>query len=299
MAKIAWILLFMGTASVPAAAQDAPQTQTAVTAAAAAAAPAVPAENSTAEAPPEIPPAPKRVAVTSGFDFATAYVFRGIYQEDNGAIAPTYVDVGVNLGRGVTLNFGNWDSLHSGPTGHGGHGNAWYEADYYGSMTFTAGKLKPGVLFTSYTSPNDAFATVHELAGVVAYDDSSSPFPLSPKAIVGVELGNGHADGGPNRGTYLELGIRPAMKAASALTLSMPVKIGLSLKDYYEGPAGSDRVGYFDTGIIASVPLAFMNGGAWEVHGGVDVLWFGDNMKLLNAGDRVKPVGIIGLSFTY
>jgi hypothetical protein len=253
-----------------------------------------------AQVQPSAPgPEAKRFTATGGVDVMTSYVFRGIYQEDHGTIMPPYVDLGIALGKGVSLNVGNWNSLHSGPSGHGGKGNAWYEADYYGSVTFTAGKLKPGVLFTSYTSPNDAFGTVHELAGVLAYDDSGSAFPLSPKVIVGTEL-HGQADGGAGRGTYLELGIKPALKAASALTFYVPVKVGVSLKDYYEGPTGSNRFGYFDTGVIASVPLGFLSGtGSWEAHAGVDVLWFGDNMKLLNNGDGFKPVGVFGVSFAY
>ena len=85
----------------------------------------------------------KRVTLATGFDFATAYMFRGIFQEDHGTIVPPYVDVGVVLYQGtgtlknVTANGGNWNSLHSGPSGNAGHGNAWYEADYYGSVTFT------------------------------------------------------------------------------------------------------------------------------------------------------------------
>ncbi len=43
-----------------------------------------------------------------------------------------------------------------------------------------------------------------------------------------------------------------------------------------------------------------MNGkSTWEVHGGVDLLWLGDNMKLLNGGDGVKPVAVIGFSVIY
>lgn len=252
-------------------------------------------------APQLVTPAPevKRFTATGGIDYMTSYVFRGIYQEEHGTIVPPYFDLGIALGKGVSLNVGNWNSLHSGPSGHAGKGNAWYEADYYGSVTFTAGKLKPGVLFTSYTSPNDAFGTVHELAGVVAYDDSGSAFPLSPKVIVGTEL-HGQADGGQGRGTYLELGVKPAIKAAPALTFYVPVKVGMSLNDYYEGPSGSNRFGYFDTGLIASVPLGFMSGtGAWEAHAGVDFLWFGDNMKRLNGDDGFKPVGVFGVSFAY
>ena len=285
-------LLAIGVMATPSMAQDpAAQAPASTTAASPTASP------NTAPQPPEAAP-PKRIVMTTGFDFATAYVFRGLYQEDSGAIAPAFIDVGVNLDRGVSLNFGNWSSLHSGPSGHSGHGNAWYESDYYGSVTFTLGKLKPGALFTSYTSPNDVFSTVHELAAVVAYDDSSSPFPLSPKAIVGFEIAGAQADGGSNRGTYLELGIKPAVNLAPQLTLSVPVKTGLSLRDYYEGPTGSNRFGFFSTGVIASVPLTFM-GASWEAHGGVDFLWLGDNMALLNSGDDFKPVGIVGVSFTY
>jgi hypothetical protein len=284
--------------ATPSMAQNArTQTQAAGTGTAEEAAPTGGAD-SAASQPPELAAAPKRVTVATGFDLSSAYMFRGIYQEDNGAITPAYADIGVNVGKGVSLNVGNWSSLHSGPSGHSGHGNAWYEADYYGSLTFTFGKLKPGALYTSYTSPNKVFATVHELAGVLAFDDSGSPLPLSPKAIVGFELTRGQADGGQNKGTYLELGIKPALKAAPSLTLYIPAKLGLGLKDYYEGPTGSNRFGYFDTGVIASVPLSFL-GASWEAHGGVDFLWLGDNMALLNSGNAFKPVGTIGVSFTY
>ena len=254
-------------------------------------------------------PATKRVTTTAGFDFASAYMFRGIYQEDRGVIVPPFVDVGVLVYEGdgalksVNVNGGIWNSLHSGPSGNSGKGSPWYEADYYGGVTFGFGKWKPGALFTSYTSPNDAFRTVHEIAGVLAYDDSGSAFPLSPKMILAFEL-DGQADGGEKQGTYLELGVRPVVKIIDAakypLSLAVPVKLGLSLRDYYEGPTGSNSFGYFDTGLIASVPLAFMPARtAWEVHGGVDILWLGDNLRLLNGSDRVKPVGILGLSVVY
>lgn len=275
-----------------------------------AAAPTAAAQPSTEE-----PPA-KRVTLTAGLDFVSAYMFRGIFQEDHGVIVPPFADVGVTAYSGdgalksVTLNGGIWNSLHSGPSGaeHADR-NAWYEADYYGSVTFQVGSWKPGALFTSYTSPNDAFGTVHELAGVLAYDDSGSAFPLNPKALVAFELkgqadgGGGLADGG-HKGTYFEFGVRPVVPVVDhpkyPLTLAIPAKLGLSLKDYYEGATGSNKFGYFDLGGIVSVPLAFMNGkSTWEVHGGVDILWLGDNMKLLNGGDGVKPVATIGFSVIY
>lgn len=257
--------------------------------------PAPPATgNTTTQAAPEAPAPAKRLTFTTGTDFTSAYFFRGIRQHSGGTIAQPFADLGIALGSGVSANVGGWESFHSSaPNGN------WYEADYYGSVTFTAGKLKPGVLFTSYTSPADSFTTVNELAGVLGIDDSASAFPLSPKVILAFELSDGQADGGLKKGTYLELGIRPAIKLAEKLTLAIPVKTGLSLNKYYEGPTGDNRFGFFSTGLQASVPVVSGRGGSLEAHGGVDMLWLGDNLKLLNGDDGFKPIALIGFTFTY
>jgi len=236
----------------------------------------------------------KKLTVTTGMDFTSAYLFRGIPHHSGGMIAQPYGDLGIALANNVSANVGTWDSVHS--TASAGN---WYESDYYASVTFTTGKLKPGLLYTSYTSPADSFATVKELAGVVAFDDSKSKFPLSPKVILAFELGSGEADGGANKGTYLELGVRPTIKLAPKATLAIGVKTGLSVNHYYEGPTGDNTFGYFDTGLQLSVPVISGKGGSLEGHGGVDFYRLGDNMKLLNDGDAFKPVASIGFTFTY
>lgn len=277
IATLACSLALAGLVSVPAMAQDG----------------AAGPPSGAPAAPPEAT-APKRLTVTTGMDFTSAYFFRGIRQHSGGTIAQPYFDLGIAVAEGVTVNVGNWDSVHSSaPAGN------WYESDYYAGVTFTAGKLKPGLLYTSYTSPADSFATVKELAGVFAVDDSASAFPLSPRAVLAFELSDAQADGGAGKGVYLELGVKPGIKLAPKATLLIPVKAGLSLKDYYEGPLGNDRFGYFDTGVQLSVPAASGKGGSLEIHGGIDFQWLGDNMKLLNEGDGVKPIGLIGFTYTY
>jgi hypothetical protein len=269
--------------SAPAMAQTA-------AASAAAAAPATAAIPAPAEAA-----APAKIyTVTTGLDFTSAYLFRGILQEAGGAIGQPYGDIAFALKHGITVDVGTWNSIHS--TANVGN---WYESDVFGSVTFTAGKLKPGLLYTSYTSPADRFATVQELAGTLVVDDSKSPFPLSPKVVLAFELGDGEADGGLNKGTYLELGVKPGIKVAPKATLYIPAKTGLSLNHYYEGPTGDNTFGYFDLGAQLSVPVASSKAGALEIHGGIDFLWLGDNLKLLNSGDHFKPVSLIGLTFTY
>ena len=258
--------------------------------AAASAAPATAAVPAPAEAA-----APAKIyTVTTGLDFTSAYLFRGILQESGGAIGQPYGDIAFALQHGITVDVGTWNSIHS--TANVGN---WYESDVFGSVTFTAGKLKPGLLYTSYTSPADRFATVQELAGTLVVDDSKSPFPLSPKIVLAFELGDGEADGGLNKGTYLELGVKPGIKLAPKATLYVPAKTGLSLNHYYEGPTGDNRFGYFDLGAQLSVPVASTKSGALEIHGGIDFMWLGDNLKLLNNSDNFKPVSTIGLTFTY
>jgi hypothetical protein len=250
-------------------------------------------------APAQEAAAPKPVTLTTGLDFTSAYFFRGIRQESGGAIAQPYVDVGVTATPWMSLNFGNWDSIHS--TGDAGN---FYEADYYAAATFTTGKVKPGVLYTSYTSPADRFKTVHEIAGVVTFDDSGTAFPLAPKAVLAFELSDGQADAGESKGVYLELGVKPGIKLAPKATLFVPVKLGLSLKDYYEdsliGSSGSgDTFGFFSSGLQLSVPAVSGKSGSLEVHGGFDILWLGDNLKFLNESDGVKPIATIGVTYSY
>jgi hypothetical protein len=47
------------------------------------------------------------------------------------------------------------------------------------------------------------------------------------------------------------------------------------------------------------VPLPSNGPVSWELHGGVDLLWLGDNTKILNGDDGFKPVGVFGFTLTY
>jgi hypothetical protein len=243
-------------------------------------------------------PARVKATVTAGVDFPTLYFFRGIRQEaDADLTAQPWADVAIAGSGPVSVNVGTWNSLHSGTNQDAGDGNAWYESDIYGQVTFAAGKFKPALLYTAYTSPADVYRTVSELAGVLTYDDSAMGVPLSPKVIVAFELSDAQADGGASKGVYLELGVKPAFKVAPKLTINIPAKLGLSLKDYYESPLTGDdsAFGYFDIGAQASVPLTAMI----EVHGGVDVYAFGSTLKLFNDDKASRAVGTVGLSFTF
>jgi len=66
----------------------------------------------------------------------------------------------------------------------------------------------------------------------------------------------------------------------------VPIKLGLSLHDYYELSGDDNPFGYIDGGLLLTVPLS---GGKWNVHGGVDFFGLGDTTAAANAGSDGDP----------
>lgn len=264
---------------------------------------AVQAAAQTPAAPPD--PNPGALTFTGGLDVPTRYVFRGLNQEaDSKLTLFPYGDIGIALFSGdggvksASVNFGVWNSLMTGSSGTGGlTEKLHYEEDFYATFTlgFAQG-VSLGTTYTAYTSPNGSFGTVHEIAFKVAKSHW-----LSPYGLIAFEL-DGQADGGANEGTYLELGVGPSWPLGGGkATLAVPVKAGFSLNDYYEGPDGDEKFGYFDVGGVITVPItpATSKFGAWSVKGGVEVYAFGDTPKLFNNGDRGKVVATFGIGVVY
>ena len=253
-----------------------------------------------------------KVAVSTGTDFSHAYFFRGIMQERSGIVAQPFMDMTFSLFEGteglnsVSFTIGQWNSLHTGPTGNDGPAAnvaAWYESDFYTGFAFGIDNWDVGLIYTAYLSPNDTFGTVKEVALSLAVDDSAllGRFTLSPYVRMAIEL-SGQADGGAGEGVYFELGVEPGLSLeGTPVSLSFPVTLGLSLSDYYEGTPGNDDVfGYIDLGLVASVPLRVPESyGAWEVSGGIHLLSLGDALTSFNDGDGFQPVGTFGFNIGY
>lgn len=270
---------------------------------------------------PAAEPEPKKWTLLVGADVPLlgGYFFRGIQQEfDPKLTIQPYVDFGYALSDSATLNIGTWNSFHTGSNSDsfddGGLNAPFYESDFYASVTFVAGKTKPGVLFTSYTSPDDAFKTVNELALFVTFDDSASSVPLSPKLLVAFELGDNQADSGHlfggDKGTYFEASVGPTFKSSedSPVTFTVPIKLGMSLNNYYEffnedGDLDDSKFGYFQFGVKAGIPLSGITMGSWEFHGGIDFLVFPEDRKVFQEGDdegkSFKPVLNFGFSAAF
>jgi hypothetical protein len=247
---------------------------------------------------------PPPVVVTGGLDVVNQYNFRGIRQNSEGVSVWPFIDFGFTPYSGdgglktVSLNLGTWNAFNTQINEDDfGTGNKWYESDLYATLGFGFGTTALAFTYTSYTSPADLFAHVKELAVKLSVDDSGAlgRGALKPYALVAFELDDsGQADAGEAKGTYVELGIAPGY-AGTGASLAVPVKVGLSGKDYYEFATGEDsKFGYFSIAGIVTVPM----GAHANIHGGVEFQAFGDNVKAYNDQDTVG-IASIGIGFSF
>lgn len=263
-------------------------------------------------------PNPGALTFTGGLDFPTLYFFRGIRQEtDAGLTMWPFGDLGIALHsadeglRSAAVNIGVWNSLHTGSSGSDGpSGKLHYELDFYTTLSLGfGGGVSLGTTYTAYTSPNNMFTSVKELSFKV-----SKAHMLAPYGVLAFEMGgdeSGQADGGHfiggSKGTYLELGVGPSWALGDGVaTLAVPVKLGMSLSDYYErldenGTLTDSGFGFFDIGGLLTFPLTKVSSsyGSWNFHAGIDFLMFGDTTKAANLGDGNAVVGLFGIGLTY
>lgn len=167
---------------------------------------------------------------------------------------------------GLSFDVSTWNSIHGADAG-----NPWYESDFLiGATLSLPGHLSLGFLYGYIYGPSLGDIFDEELDFSLAHDDSSlwgeSGFSLGPTVILVIET-NGGADGlGPRgkQGSYLELKLTPAysvmVSKRCSVDLSLPVRLGLNLGDYYEtsGPHNDDTLGFFEAGISAGMPLSFI-----------------------------------------
>jgi hypothetical protein len=251
--------------------------------------------------------APPAVVVTGGLDLVNQYNFRGIRQNSDGVSIWPYVDFGFTPFRSegglksVGINVGTWNASHSQiNSADFGTGNKWYESDVYATVGFGFSQSALAFTYTSYTSPADLFTHVKELAVKLSYDDSAAlgAAALKPYGLVAFELATEpnryQADGGLEGGRYLELGIAPGV-SGSRVSFAIPVKVGLSIGNYYELDGVDNKFGFFSVGGLATVPL----GSHFNVHGGAEFQALGDTTKALNGGDGSQAIGSFGIGFAY
>jgi hypothetical protein len=90
------------------------------------------------------------------------------------------------------------------------------------------------------------------------------------------------------------------------VTLTVPVKFGFSLNDYYELDGEDHKFGFFDVGGLITFPLSGVSSrfGSWNVHGGGDYLLFGDTTEAFNVNSDGETssnqfIAIFGIGVSY
>jgi hypothetical protein len=304
---------------------------------------AKPADTEPVAAAPAIAPASKIRTLNAGIDFTTDYYFRGLKRENQGLIAQPWLDVSLSLwdrqgpavigpdadpGEGcldrISWTVGTWNSLHSGPTGARADApgedvdspRGWFESDLYTSLNFAFAKQwQASVIYTAYMFPNDALPSTQEVAFGLGYDDSKllGAFSLKPNILFAVETAGGADLKSGELGSYFQVSIEPGFRLVDSrdypIDVHFPMSLGLSINDYYEDASGhDDTFGFFDVGVVFTMPLAFMpkGMGSWELKAGVHLVTVGSNAAELvgpavtkGRGDRTDVVGVIGISMSY
>lgn len=256
-----------------------------------------------------------RLHFSAGVDFANAYYYRGIRQEDRGVMVQPWATLGIDIYKTdaftVTPYVGTWNSFHDRATGAAQNDqldDKWYESDIYFGATVVAGKWTVGAQYGWFMAPNDSWTTIQELQFSAAFDDSEylGKWALKPAVAVVFETGEGKADG-QERGTYLQLGITPGCNVGTReggdplLRIDVPVMVGLSLSDYYEGSDGEDETfGYASIGVKVSYAIpCHKKWGSWTVYGSATGVLLGDSTQDFN--DDEDTVGILscGVSMSF
>jgi hypothetical protein len=274
-----------------------------------------PVVNTEVKASEPTPPNTGKLAFSGGADLVTTYIFRGYVQEDQGLILQPYANLYFKLcdTEEAKVNFyvGTWNSIHSEDTFAATNGgpDAWYESDFLTGVDVVSGNFTVGFVYTAYTYPGGAFETVQELGVKVAWDDTAVTedrigFALKPYAALYVET----SDGNGSEDWYGELGISPGVytfneEGKYPVAITVPVTVGLGLKDYYfDDDGGEDFLGFISVGGTASVPLAFIPSdyGAWNLTGSLQFHYLNsEGLQAANNGDDYEILGKLGVAFAY
>lgn len=243
-----------------------------------------------------------------GIDYTTTYMFRGYNLGDSGKIVQPYLTLKTEVLTAGDFKFSpfisTWNSFQDSDNS-GKLDNYWYESDLLGGVDIAFGDwvLTPSYVFYTYPAAD----TFQEFNLKLAYNDTELmknaglSFGLAPYVLYALETD--HPGGDENQ--YLEVGINPTFAPSKdmALTVSVPVSVGMSIDGTYLEDDGSNATfGYGSIGLAASLPLEAIPAkyGSWSLTGSVKYYQlFADSTQNSNQGDDWRVVGTVGLGFTY
>ena len=258
--------------------------------------------------------------VSGGVEVWSAYFDRGFLVEAAAFVVQPWIAVDVPLLRcagavdDVRFVADGFASLEDGETGLGGGPHApkgWYEADVWlGLASHVRERLDVRLDYQLSWSPNGSFERFEELALQLDYDDEATFASrggrfrgFAPTMLLACET-RGQNDDGRHLGRYLELRAEPRWACCGegepALDLSVPVRLGLSVGDYYEDADGRDETfGFVAVGVRLAVGLGRLSRPLddWTATATVGGIWLGDHAAEAGDGRRSRLVTAFGLAW--
>ena len=260
----------------------------------------------------EMGPNTGAVSVTWTNTIVTQYVFRGQLVENDGLIyqPDLLVNFALYEGDGLIQSLDAymeiWNSIHSAGTNRDATNTnkPWFETDYIlgASMGLPEGfALDTFVVF--YTYPNEGSSAVTELDIKLGYDDADMMAGMGlPAMNPYVLFANELQDAGGGDNSYWEIGLAPSFTVVESedapITLTVPVRFGLSDGDYYSGT--DDVWGFASVGLDFSMPVTCIPAeyGAWDASAGVVFVFANDEIQTSGQED-VEVVGEFALTMSY
>ena len=278
-----------------------------------------------------------RIDLQAGVTSYSAVYYNGIHQENQDLIFQVYADGSLTIWQDEAGKFFNRISLETGlltshfdgPTGGGrlNSNSKLVEMNVYGGIGATILDRWEVQLYPRQRIRTDGVTPaltqdVHSVELRIAFDDSTPAYQwsLQPHVMVLLEY-EGTSDRvrapGTRTSTYLELGMAPEMELfrlgpRTPVLLQLPMRIGLSLDDYYQDPRnGDDDVfGFFEFGADLSIPVLAVttDDGSrafnFRIITGIHVLIAGDSLQQINiagggTGNDVEVFGFLGAAMDY
>ena len=258
------------------------------------------------------------LSFSGGVDTTNNYYFRGVKQETTGVLVQPSGDFDLcffhnnkALVSDVRVVGGFFDSIQTvNPSTRIGDSSAWYESDLSGGAGVTvANVLNLDVSYVGFSSPSGSFKASQEVDLRGSLNDHDlwtntffSKLPnftgFRPYGLYAYEL-SGHlanrATTGTSGASYLELGVNPGFDVYKHCVLTVPVKTGFSLDNYYNEGNGLN-FGYVSLGVQLEVPVVEHVSAVV----GVDGEFLGSDVKGVNGdGKNVELNGYAGLRFKF